>query len=317
MWAHLYNKPPHVIKFKTRSHVIACGRVLKGAESFGKLQLDYFVLSETKIDESFPSAQLNIHDYEIRNRRDRDKHGGGLSGIYRPPRSNNIVTFSEELTDLLSRAINSYDNIILMGDFNIDIKKENSTACDILEKFCDTFNLTNLVKSKTCFMNNHKSTVDLILTNKRRSFQITNVTETGVSDCHELITTFMKSHISRLKPQNVYYCNCKCFNEEKFLSDVKEVDFSFKISNPDENYLVLTNVFSKIVNKHAPLKKKTFRGNDAPFMNKELRKAIYTGSRPRNRYFKNPTKENERSYKNNEISVCHSEGGLSHNIFLR
>ena len=45
-------------------------------EISGKLQLDYFVLSETKIDEGFPSAQFNIHDYEIRNRRDRDKHGG-------------------------------------------------------------------------------------------------------------------------------------------------------------------------------------------------------------------------------------------------
>ena len=46
-------------------------------EVFGKLQLDYFVLSETKIDESFPSTQFNIYHYEIRNRRDRDKHGGG------------------------------------------------------------------------------------------------------------------------------------------------------------------------------------------------------------------------------------------------
>ena len=33
-------------------------------------------------------------------------------------------------------------------------------------------------------------------------------------------------------------------------------------------------------------------------MKKELRKAIYTRSRLRNRYFKNPTKENETSYKN-------------------
>ena len=80
---------------------------------------------------------------------------------------------------------------------------------------------------------------------------------------------------------------------------IKEADFFFKTSNPDENYLVLTNVFSNIVNKHAPLKKKKkiLRRNDAPFMNKELRKAIYTRSRLRNRYFKNPTKENETSYK--------------------
>ena len=61
----------------------------------------------------------------------------------------------EELTDSLSRAINNYGNIKLMGGVNIDIKKENSIAYDKLEEFWDTFNLTNLVKSETYFMNNH------------------------------------------------------------------------------------------------------------------------------------------------------------------
>ena len=65
---------------------------------------------------------------------------------------------------------------MLRIDINIDIKKENSIAYDKLEELCDTVNLTNLVKSETCFMNNHKSTIDLILTNKSRSFQMTNVT---------------------------------------------------------------------------------------------------------------------------------------------
>ena len=52
-----------------------------------------------------------------------------------------------------------------MRDFNIDIKKGSSIAYNKLEEFCDTFNLINLVKSETCFMNNHKSTIGLILTN--------------------------------------------------------------------------------------------------------------------------------------------------------
>ena len=86
-----------------------------------------------------------------------------------------------------------------MGDFNTDTKKDNSIPYDKQEEFCDTFNLANLVKSETCFINNHKSTIGLILTNKQRSFQITNVTETGVSDCHKLFTTFMKSYICCLK----------------------------------------------------------------------------------------------------------------------
>ena len=73
-----------------------------------------------------------------------------FQSAYRPPSCNNIVTFFEELTDSLSRVIKNYEKIILMGDFHMDIKKENSTACDKLEEFCDTFNLSNLVKSETC-----------------------------------------------------------------------------------------------------------------------------------------------------------------------
>ena len=47
------------------------------------MSLDYLVISETKLDESFPSAQFNINNYEIRNRRDRDKNGGGLTEFVR------------------------------------------------------------------------------------------------------------------------------------------------------------------------------------------------------------------------------------------
>ena len=37
------------------------------------LQLDYFVISETKLDDSFPFTQFAVENYEIRARRDRDR----------------------------------------------------------------------------------------------------------------------------------------------------------------------------------------------------------------------------------------------------
>ena len=46
--------------------------------------------------------------------------------------------------------------------------------------------------------------------------------------------------------------------------------------------------------KHAPLKKKFLRGNQAPFMTKEFRKAIYNRSRLRNKFCKIPSEENEK-----------------------
>ena len=52
-----------------------------------------------------------------------------------------------------------------MGDFNINVNKIEAIGHDKLDVFCNNLNLTNLVKSGTCYTNNHKSTIDLFLTN--------------------------------------------------------------------------------------------------------------------------------------------------------
>ena len=83
---------------------------------------------------------------------------------------------------------------------------------------------------------------------------------------------FLKSCYNRLKQKIVYNKNCTKFDEANFLNDVKNCDFSLKTNNPNENHNFLTNTFIKIVNNHVPLKKKFIRGNQAPFMTRNLRK---------------------------------------------
>ena len=97
--------------------------------------------------------------------------------------------------------------------------------------------------------------------------------------------------------KNYIFRNYKKFDETKFLADLKNVNFSFKSADPNENYLFLTNSFSNIVEKHVPLKWKTLRVNHAPFVSKDLRKAIYTRSTLRNRFLKNPDEINSKLYK--------------------
>ena len=157
--------------------------------------------------------------------------------------------------------------------------------------------MTNLVTSPTCFTKTHKSTINLILTNKGNCFQKAKVIETGLSDFHKLISTFLRSQFSRLTPKAIYYRNYKKVNEQKFLEDVKNTNSCFNSDDPNDNYELITDLFSKIVNKPAPLKKNFLRGNQAPFTNKELRKVIYDRSGLRNRFCKTPTEENEKLYK--------------------
>ena len=63
-----------------------------------------------------------------------------------------------------------------------------------MEVFASTYNFKNLVSTATCFKNiDHPTCIDLILTNKSRSFQNTTVIETGLSDFHKLTVTIMKA----------------------------------------------------------------------------------------------------------------------------
>ena len=42
-------------------------KIIDVRKVIAKLSLNYFAISKTKLDESFPSAQFNISNYEIRN----------------------------------------------------------------------------------------------------------------------------------------------------------------------------------------------------------------------------------------------------------
>ena len=108
-----------------------------------------------------------------------------------------------------------------MGDFNIDLKIKGF-GFNKLDQFCDLFILINLIKTETCFFKSSKSLIDLFLTNKPLSFQKTHVTETGLSDYHKLISTFFKSHFTRLRPKVITYRNYKKFDENVFLNDLRK-----------------------------------------------------------------------------------------------
>ena len=59
--------------------------------------------------------------------------------------------FFEETTMSLDMALKKYENCIIMGDFNIDMDKPDSTTCAQLNHFCDVFDLSYMINEKTCF----------------------------------------------------------------------------------------------------------------------------------------------------------------------
>ena len=288
--------------------------------------IDILLISETKLDESFPESQFIMDGFQLPFTEHRNDKGGGLIlyinedipcrripvnfvpkieaivleinlkkrkwlllGIYNPHK-NMTKTFLSSIGDKLNEFSLKYENIIILGDFNSEMCEE------VMINFCTTYNLKCLVKEATCSKSiNNPTCIDLILTNKSRSFQNTTAIETGLSDFHKLTLTVMKSTFQKQVPKILNYRNYKYFNNRLFQDDLMyEIS---KIGLENISCERFENVFMLTLNKHAPSKTRYVRANNSPFMNNNIYKAIMVRSRLRNKNLKLKTLESKNAYR--------------------
>ena len=167
--------------------------------------VDVLMISEIKIDGSFPIASFLVDGFSQPYRIDRNSSGGGIilyireeipsnfeslpiEGFYVElklrskkwlincsynPNRNARGNHLDALSDFLDFHSSSYNNIITLGDFNVRVEEPH------MKTFCENYSLQNLIKQPTCYKNPSRPTcIDLILTNVPRSFQGTCVIET-------------------------------------------------------------------------------------------------------------------------------------------
>ena len=87
----------------------------------------------------------------------------------RPLNESKKLTFFNEVSNNLNKAVNKYDNILVTDDLNIDFFNIKMDANNYLCDFIDAFTITNIVKYKTCFKTLNGTLLDLMLTSKPKS----------------------------------------------------------------------------------------------------------------------------------------------------
>ena len=208
----------------------------------------------------------------------------------------NIDNFLATMGPHLDYYLPKFDNLLLLGDFN---SEPHETA---MKEFCDIYNLQNLIKDPTCYKNAlNPSLIDLILTNKPNKFQNSQVIETGLSDHHKLTISVLKLYFQKKSPLCIKYRDYKNFDHNSFQTDLCKKNYY--MNNTKMDYTIFESVFMDQLNKHAPMKEKLVRANNAPFMTKKLSKAIMTRSRLRNRFLKNPNNVTKNNY-NKQRNFC-------------
>ena len=240
------------------------------------------MISETKVDDSFPDCQFFLDGFGTPFRLDRNRNGKGIMLFIRNDISAKVVsthdrpiesfyvelnfrnkkwllncsynpkhTSVESHLDSLSKSIDSlsskYDNFILLGDFNSCMEDSPMKTCGKVYK------LQNLIKESTCFKNPENPTcIDLILTNMPLSFKNTYVIETELSDFHKMVLAVLKMHFPKMKPQATTYRKYKDFHNETFLDSLKqELNVQGQFLN-EKGLDAFSTICTEIFDKHAP-----------------------------------------------------------------
>ena len=85
--------------------------------------------------------------------------------------------------------------------------------------------------------------------------------------------------VPRIKkePKTITVRKCKRFDEKAYLSELNKLQFD-KIRNltedPDEMWVIWTNWFLNVLNKHAPLSDVKVKGNNLPYITMDVRQMI-------------------------------------------
>ena len=117
-----------------------------------------------------------------------------VASVYRP-QEQNLAYFLSSITDLLDYYLSTYEDFIVIGDFN---DSETSPALDL---FLDRQKCKRIIKNKICSKSAKGLCIDLILTSKPSLHQFTNVFETAISNHYILIYTMLHSTYTKMEPK--------------------------------------------------------------------------------------------------------------------
>ena len=141
-----------------------------------------------------------------------------------------------------------YENFLLIGDFNAEVPDMS------IKDFCDIYSFKNLIKEATCFKNpTNPKCIDLMLTNRNRSFQNLSVIESGLSDFYKMTVTVLRSFLKKSKPKVISYRDHKNFTNNNYRSFIEELSGNLNITNNTALDTFL-DICRGVLNKTAPLK---------------------------------------------------------------
>ena len=272
--------------------------------------IDILCITESLLDDTISNNELAINDFQI-IRNDRNRHGGGcamyirnsvtfshelslqdqqiealwcqirpskgdpflVGCIYRHP--NSLMAYFDRLINNIEKASNFNYNMVLLGDFKVDVSHCTHQYYNKISSMCDLFNFTQLITEPTRVTPHTSSIIDLIFTTILDEHSDSGITKITLSD-HYMISTI--GHAPIVEKHKILNCRSYLkFDVNNFLLDLQLAFQCF----PLDNFIPISvlwdkfkDLFISVCDKHAPMKQFRAKTNSNPWVDSEVTKLI-------------------------------------------
>ena len=229
-----------------------------------------------------------------------------LSTVYRPP-SGKVTDAIKELSDSVNSLTNApFNDIVILGDFNINYNFRHTPAFKALKEFERNFNLKQIINSPTRIVKNSKSYLDLIFTN------MDHISSSGVLDIaiSDHLPVFLIKKKQRNKPA---YTQTKgrtynTYRKDNFQNDIKthpkwEHFWHLEENNPEKMWDIMLEIILEVADGQAPWRDMKIREDTPLWVTKELISEINHKDFPYKKAQKFPTAENLEKFKQKKNEV--------------
>ncbi len=235
-------------------------------------------LNEKEYDSDRHHIESMIFDMTIRSQK------WFLLLTYKHPKVSNTI-FLPKVTEFYDSISGVAKETILLGDINTDMQAMD----DVFSKdLCQPYGLSNLITEPTCFKSEKGTLLDPILVTNKYKFQSPFNLHCGSSDWHNMVGCVTRLKVPPQRPTKIQYRSYKNFDELKFTQDVSCIPFHVCeiFDDVHDQYWFASELYSDVINEHAPIKKRVIRTEQIPYMHSELRKEMYKRNMYKNLSFK-------------------------------
>lgn len=202
-----------------------------------------------------------------------------ISCVYQPPRD--LTNFLPRFDNIVNQVTVKRTNVIIVGDFNIDLTKENTSNYNIRKTFNDIlnkYNLCNIVNVPTRITDSSQTIIDHIIIPKtcKPKISICNAIDLALSDHHLVYCSFNIAKSQKRKPIFRICKNYKDIDIDKLRNDISNVPWQICdiFDDVDDSVYAWDKLYKSVINEHIKERKVKIRAHSHPWMNSSIRKEL-------------------------------------------